>query len=80
MMKKRKLKTLLFVYYRGEGGVEPRSLDTYAILSDGLPFELEHRIRELARTEQCYIFCVIDSPRTLLEKPIKDGISSTSDS
>ena len=46
--KKRNEKTLIFVYYRGDGGVDARSLDTYAILKSGVTFSIEHRIRELA--------------------------------
>ena len=46
--KKRGEKTLIFVYYRGNGGVDSRSLDTYALLKKGVAFGIEHRIRELA--------------------------------
>ena len=46
--KKRGEKTLIFIYYRGNGGVDSRSLDTYALLKKGVAFGIEHRIRELA--------------------------------
>jgi hypothetical protein len=38
----------LMVYYRGEGGVDQRCLDTYALVKDNTYFALEHYIRELA--------------------------------
>jgi hypothetical protein len=49
--RKRNEKTLIFIYYRGDGGVDGRSLDTYAILKNEVCFPIEHRIRELARIE-----------------------------
>ena len=46
--KKRGEKTLVFIYYRGNGGVDSRSFDTYALLKKGVAFGIEQRIRELA--------------------------------
>lgn len=41
-------RTLVMVYYRGEGGLDRRCLDTYAIIKQKNYFALEHYLRELA--------------------------------
>ena len=42
-------KTLLFVYFRGNGGLDMRCMDTYAILQNGKAFAIEHFLRDLAK-------------------------------
>jgi len=46
---KRNEKTLLFIYYRGKGGVDANKLDTYALMKNGVVFGIERSIRELAK-------------------------------
>ena len=69
-------KMLLFVYYRGGGGLDMRCLDTYAILQNGKAFAIEHFLRDLAQINNCYVFGVIDCPRLRLEYQIEDSYNS----
>ena len=69
-------KTLLFVYYRGGGGLDMRCLDTYAILQNGKAFAIEHFLRDLAQINNCYVFGVLDCPRLRLEYRIEDGFTT----
>ena len=73
------VKTLLFVYYRGNGGLDMRCLDTYAILQNGKAFAIEHFIRDLALIENVYVFSLLDCPRKKLVYPIDDGYSWKAD-
>lgn len=41
-------KTFVWVYYNGEGGLDSRGLDTYAVIQGKSYFALEHYLRELA--------------------------------
>ena len=60
-------KTMIFVYYRGNGGLDMRCMDTYAILQNGKAFALEHFLRDLAKVRLTYVFGLIDCPRRKLE-------------
>ena len=69
-------KTLLFVYYRGGGGLDMRCLDTYAILQNGKAFAIEHFLRDLAQIKNCYVMGVLDCPRLRLQYQIEDDYNS----
>ena len=66
-------KTLLFVYYRGNGGLDMRCMDTYAILQNGKAFALEHFLRDLAKEKNTYVWGLLDCPRLRLDYKIEDG-------
>lgn len=42
-------RTLLFIYYRGNGGLDKKSHDTYAVLQNGFAIDMERRVRQLAQ-------------------------------
>jgi hypothetical protein len=71
--------TFLMVYYRGEGGLDRRTLDTYAITQDGGFAPVEHYIRELAAIFGSYVFGVFDCGRQMLGEEIGDGTGWTAD-
>lgn len=68
-----KKKTLLFVYYRGGGGLDSRCLETYAVLPSKEVFAIEHMLTEMAKIDLSYILGLIDCPRKMLKTPIDDG-------
>ena len=76
MAAKQGKKTLLFVYYRGNGGLDMRCMDTYAILQNGKAFALEHFMRDLAKQHLCYVWSLMDCPRLRLDYQIEDGYVS----
>lgn len=67
---------MLFVYYRGDGGLDMRCLDTYAVLQNGKAFAIEHFLRDLAKQPATFVFGALDCPRLRLQYQIDDGYIS----
>ena len=70
---------LLLCYYRGEGGLDHRCLDTYAIIKGNTYFAIESYMRQLAQTENSYVFGVLDCGRQMLDVKITDVHGWTAD-
>ena len=73
-------KTLLVVYFRGNGGLDLRCLETYALLQDGKAFPIEHLLGDLAKVKNSFVFGIVDCPRIRLEIQIEDGYNFKDDS
>ena len=66
----------MFVYFRGNGGLDMRCQDTYAILKNGKAFAIEHFLRDLAKQKSTYVLGLLDCPRLRLDLTIEDGYVS----
>jgi len=73
----KKQKCLLFIVYMGNGGLDLRCLNTYAVLLEKKTFALEHYIRQLALIESSYVVAYFQCPREGME--VSDGYGRRTD-
>jgi len=71
-------KTLIFVIYVGEGGLDLRCLNTYACLPKSKTFAIEHFVRQLALIKNSYVVSYFECLRSKIS--IQDGYTQRPDS
>ena len=56
-------KCLVFVIYVGDGGIDLRQLNTYAVIKKTKMFALEHFVRQLSLIKNSYVVAYYQCPR-----------------